>query len=177
MGTSPDLVVITWCCSWMRWRSAAAAGKGSRFPRRRLAGGGRWRCGRLVALSLVRVLSRGGCCRITEGRETRAEDEGKCNKGTGLSSAVGGGGGGSGGGLSPFSALRDESPAGLHLNVQASLHGAHLHVLVQVSVHVALRCGQLHLRSGRLAVTHTREKHRHATPAAAVLVPCSAPMR
>lgn len=79
--------------------------------------------------------------------------------------------GGSGGGLSPFSALRDESPAGLHLNVQASLHGAHLHVLVQVSVHVALRCGQLHLRSGRLAVTHTREKHRHATPAAAVLVP------
>lgn len=59
------------------------------------------------------------------------------------------------GGLSPFSALRDESPAGLHLNVQASLHGAHLHVLVQVSVHVALCCSQFHLRSGKVAVTHT----------------------
>lgn len=42
-------------------------------------------------------------------------------------------------------ALRDESPAGLHLDVQASLHGAHLHVLVQVAVHVALCRGQLQL--------------------------------
>lgn len=46
----------------------------------------------------------------------------------------------------PVSALCDESPAGLHLDVQPSLHGAHLHVLVQVSVHVALSCGQFQLR-------------------------------
>lgn len=37
-------------------------------------------------------------------------------------------------------------PAGLHLYVQASLHAAHLHVLVQVSVHVTLCCGQFHLK-------------------------------
>lgn len=47
----------------------------------------------------------------------------------------------------PVFALCDESPAGLHLNIQASLHRAHLHVLVQVSVHVALSCGQFQLQS------------------------------
>lgn len=54
---------------------------------------------------------------------------------------------GHGGDVSPVSALCDESPAGLHLNIQASLHRAHLHVLVQVSVHVALGCGQFQLES------------------------------
>lgn len=39
----------------------------------------------------------------------------------------------------------DEPTAGLHLHVQASLHAAHLHILMQVSVHVALGCGQLQL--------------------------------
>ena len=48
---------------------------------------------------------------------------------------------------SPVSSLSDESPAGLHLNIQASLHGAHLHVLVQVSVHVTLCRGQFQLES------------------------------
>lgn len=37
-------------------------------------------------------------------------------------------------------------PTRLHLHVQPSLHAAHLHVLVQVTVHVALRSGQLHLQ-------------------------------
>lgn len=45
------------------------------------------------------------------------------------------------------SALCDEPPAGLHLNIQASLHRAHLHVLVQVSVHVTLGSGQLQLQT------------------------------
>lgn len=49
--------------------------------------------------------------------------------------------------MSPVSTLCDESPAGLHLDIEASLHRAHLHVLVQVSVHVALGCGQFHLES------------------------------
>ncbi len=47
----------------------------------------------------------------------------------------------------PVSSLCDESPAGLHLNIQASLHRAHLHVLMQVSVHVTLSCGQFQLES------------------------------
>lgn len=71
-----------------------------------------------------------------------------------------GGWGRGGGKWSPFSTLRDESPAGLHLDVQASLHGAHLHVLVQVSVHVALCCGQFHLRWGRLTVTQEENNRR-----------------
>lgn len=37
--------------------------------------------------------------------------------------------------------------AGLHLHVQASLHAAHLHVLVQMSVHIALCCSQFQLES------------------------------
>lgn len=49
----------------------------------------------------------------------------------------------------PVSTLCDESPAGLHLDIQPSLHGAHLHVLMQVAVHVALGCGQLQLRRRR----------------------------
>ncbi len=40
----------------------------------------------------------------------------------------------------------DEPPAGLHLYVQPSLHTAHLHVLMQVSVHVILGCGQFQLQ-------------------------------
>lgn len=48
---------------------------------------------------------------------------------------------------SPVSALCDESPAGLHLDVQASLHRTHLHVLVQVAVHVALGCSQFQLKT------------------------------
>lgn len=47
--------------------------------------------------------------------------------------------------LSPVPALRDEPPAGLHLHIQASFHGAHLHVFVQVAVHVALGRGQFQL--------------------------------
>ena len=39
----------------------------------------------------------------------------------------------------------DEPTAGLHLHVQAPLHAAHLHILMKVSVHVALGCGQLQL--------------------------------
>ena len=39
----------------------------------------------------------------------------------------------------------DEPTAGLHLHVQASLHAAHFHILMKVSVHVALGCGQLQL--------------------------------
>lgn len=39
-------------------------------------------------------------------------------------------------------------PARLHLHVQASLHAAHLHVLVQMAVHVTLCRGQFHLREG-----------------------------
>lgn len=49
---------------------------------------------------------------------------------------------------SPVPRLGDESPASLHLHVQASLHAAHLHVLVQVPVHVVLGRGQLQLREG-----------------------------
>lgn len=44
------------------------------------------------------------------------------------------------------SALRDESPAGFHLHIQSSLHTAHLHVLMQVSVHVTLSRGQFQLQ-------------------------------
>lgn len=76
---------------------------------------------------------------------------------------------GGGGAPSPFSALRDESPAGFHLDVQASLHGAHLHVLVQVSVHVALRRSQLHLPSGRDSPSKT--DHGAASAAAVLLSP------
>lgn len=39
----------------------------------------------------------------------------------------------------------DEPAAGLHLHIQASLHAAHLHVLMQVAVHVTFGCGQLQL--------------------------------
>ena len=46
----------------------------------------------------------------------------------------------------PVCGAFDEPAAGLHLHVQAPLHAAHLHVLVQVAVHVALGCGQLQLR-------------------------------
>lgn len=42
-------------------------------------------------------------------------------------------------------ATLDHSPARLHLHVQPSLHTTHLHVLMQVPVHVALSRGQLHL--------------------------------
>lgn len=44
----------------------------------------------------------------------------------------------------------DEPTAGFHLHVQASLHAAHLHVLMQVPVHVALGCGQLQLEGGNV---------------------------
>lgn len=46
----------------------------------------------------------------------------------------------------PVGRTFDEPPAGLHLHVQASLHAAHLHILMQVPVHVALGRGQLQLR-------------------------------
>ena len=54
-------------------------------------------------------------------------------------------------------AALDHPPAGLHLDVQASLHAAHLHVLVQVAVHVALRCGQFHLRGAERGTEWGRE--------------------
>lgn len=44
----------------------------------------------------------------------------------------------------------NHSPTRLHLHVQASLHAAHLHVLVQVAVHVALCCGQFHLKENKM---------------------------
>lgn len=46
----------------------------------------------------------------------------------------------------PLCGALDEPAAGLHLHIQATLHAAHLHVLVQVPVHVALGRGQLQLR-------------------------------
>lgn len=49
---------------------------------------------------------------------------------------------------SPVPRLGDEPPASLHLHVQTSLHAAHLHVFVQVPVHVVLGCGQLQLQKG-----------------------------
>lgn len=49
----------------------------------------------------------------------------------------------------PFSRAFDQPPAGLHLDVQAPLHAAHFHVLVEVTVHVALGGGQLQLQEGR----------------------------
>ena len=49
------------------------------------------------------------------------------------------------GGNVRVSALGDQPPAGLHLHVQAPLHGAHLHVLVEVAAHVALGRRQLQL--------------------------------
>lgn len=95
MRTEPDLVVVTRCCSWMRWRPAAAD-KGSGFPRRRVGGGWRWRCGRLVALSLVGVLSRGGRRRITEGQKralkTRERQQGGSSFPQWVGMGVGGGG-------------------------------------------------------------------------------------
>lgn len=42
----------------------------------------------------------------------------------------------------------DQPPAGLHLDVQAPFHAAHLHVLVEVAVHVALGGGQFQLGGG-----------------------------
>lgn len=51
----------------------------------------------------------------------------------------------------PVPRLGDEPPASLHLHVQASLHAAHFHVLVQVPVHVILGCGQLQLHKGNRA--------------------------
>lgn len=53
----------------------------------------------------------------------------------------------------PVSTLCDESPAGLHLDVQPSFHGAHLHVFMQVAVHIALGCGQLQLKRRRQTVS------------------------
>lgn len=53
----------------------------------------------------------------------------------------------------PVSSLGNESPAGLHLHIKTPLHRAHLHVLMQVPVHVRLGCGQLQLRTCR--DTHT----------------------
>ena len=50
------------------------------------------------------------------------------------------------GGPSPVPGLGDEPAAGLHLHIQAPLHAAHLHVLMQVAVHVVLGRGQLQLR-------------------------------
>lgn len=49
---------------------------------------------------------------------------------------------------SPVPRLGDEPPASLHLHVQTSLHAAHLHVFVQVPVHVVLGRGQLQLPKG-----------------------------
>lgn len=47
--------------------------------------------------------------------------------------------------LLPVSRLGDEPAAGFHLHVETPLHTAHLHVLMQVSVHVILGCGQFQL--------------------------------
>lgn len=46
---------------------------------------------------------------------------------------------------SPVPRLGDEPPASLHLHIQASLHAAHLHVLVEVPVHVIFGCSQFQL--------------------------------
>lgn len=40
----------------------------------------------------------------------------------------------------------DEPPAGLHLYIQPSLHTAHLHVFMKMTVHVRLCCGQFQLQ-------------------------------
>lgn len=41
-------------------------------------------------------------------------------------------------------------PTGLHLHVEAPFHAAHLHVLMQVAVHVALCCRQFHLKNKQI---------------------------
>lgn len=71
------------------------------------------------------------------------------------------------GGPSPVPGLGDEPAAGLHLHVQAPLHAAHLHVFVQVAVHVVLGRGQLQLRGAGRQVSSCparapRRPTRHA---------------
>ncbi len=44
------------------------------------------------------------------------------------------------------STVSDESPAGFHLHIQPSLHTAHLHVFMKMTIHVRLCCGQFQLQ-------------------------------
>lgn len=58
----------------------------------------------------------------------------------------------------------DHATAGLHLHVQTPLHAAHLHVLVQVPVHVTLGCGQLHLKKDNICVWDNTVVSTHWEP-------------
>lgn len=76
----------------------------------------------------------------------------------------------------PVARLRDEPAAGFHLHVETPLHAAHLHVLVQVPVHVTLGRGQLQLQQDRAgqagsaaacALWHSQDKQLGRSPRAA----------